>query len=117
MEEAHVSFIIRDHVTAKLEEYETRLKSILLDTLSGYPQLKFSFVVKEQYRNMKEIIKDVPFVTDNAIEAMKRVLAQDPTNTRALSEVERMDLVYLSWDCLARIYSLEKWRSIHVTNM
>ena len=72
MEKVKVSFIIRDHITAKLAEYETRLKQILDDTIAKYPGVNADFEVKEQYRNMKEIIKDVPFVTDNAIEAMKR---------------------------------------------
>lgn len=72
MEEASVSFIIRDHATAKLAEYEERLKGILVDTLSKYPELNYTFTVTEQYRNMKEIIKDVPFVTDYAMEAMEK---------------------------------------------
>lgn len=72
MEKMTVKFIIRDHITAKLAEYEARLKSILDETIAKYPGVKAEFKVTEQYRNMKEIIKDVPFVTDNAIEAMKR---------------------------------------------
>ena len=76
MEEASVSFIIRDHITAKLAEYETRLEDLLKSTLSNYPNLNYSFEVTEQYRNMKEIIKDVPFVTDYAIEAMENAGVQ-----------------------------------------
>lgn len=72
METAEVSFIIRDHETPNLEKFEERLKTILLDVLAGYPDLKYEFTVTEQYRNMKEIIKDVPFVTDYAVEAMTK---------------------------------------------
>ena len=72
MEQATVKFIIRDHITAKLAEYEERLKEILDQTIADYPGVTAEFHVKEQYRNMKEVIKEVPFVTDNAIEAMKR---------------------------------------------
>lgn len=71
MESASVSFIIRDHITAKLSEYETRLEDLLKATLANYPNLNYTFEVTEQYRNMKEIIKDVPFVTDYAIQAME----------------------------------------------
>ena len=71
MEEASVSFIIRDHETAKLAEYETRLEGLLKDTLANYPELNYTFEVTEQYRNMKEVIQNVPFVTDYAIQAMK----------------------------------------------
>lgn len=72
MEETTVSFIIRDHDTKKLAKYEKRLEKLLKDTLKKYPKLKYTFEVKEQYRNMKEVIKNVPFVTDYAIEAMKK---------------------------------------------
>ncbi len=73
LEKATVGFIIRDHETAKLKEYEDRLQEILEKVITKYPGVTSEFKVKEQYRNMKEIIKTVPFVTDYAIEAMKRV--------------------------------------------
>lgn len=74
MEKATVKFIIRDHITEKLKEYEDKLKAILDEAVSKYANkgVTADFKVTEQYRNMKEVIKDVPFVTDNAIEAMKR---------------------------------------------
>jgi tripeptide aminopeptidase len=72
LETTVVTFIIRDHITAKLGEYETRLKAILDETVANYPGVTASFEVVEQYRNMKEVIQTVPFVTDNAIEAMVR---------------------------------------------
>lgn len=74
MEKATVKFIIRDHITAKLAEYEARLKEMLDGVVAKYADkgVVAEFKVTEQYRNMKEVIKDVPFVTDNAIEAMKR---------------------------------------------
>lgn len=72
MEKTTVNFIIRDHITAKLAEYENRLKEILDKVIAKYPGVHADFKVTEQYRNMKEIIKDVPFVTDYAIEAMER---------------------------------------------
>jgi tripeptide aminopeptidase len=72
MEKVSVKFIIRNHDTAKLPVYEDRLKSILDKVISKYNGVHTEFKVTEQYRNMKEIIKEVPFVTDYAIEAMKR---------------------------------------------
>jgi len=72
LEKASLGFIIRDHDTSKLAQYEDRLKAILDSVISKYKGVTAEFKVKEQYRNMKEVIKDVPFVTDNAIEAMKR---------------------------------------------
>ena len=73
MEKATLKFIIRDHITAKLVEYENRLEKLLNDTVAKYNGVTASFTVTEQYRNMKEVIQTVPFVTDYAIEAMERV--------------------------------------------
>jgi tripeptide aminopeptidase len=73
MEHVKIGFIVRDHITAKLAEYESRLKELLLSVVKNYEGVTYTFEVKQQYRNMKEIIKEVPFVTDYAIEAMTRV--------------------------------------------
>ncbi|MDX1444858.1 peptidase T [Lishizhenia sp.] len=73
MEECTVQFIIRDHETAKLAEYETRLEAIVKEVVGKYTGCSYTFEVKEQYRNMKEILKTVPFVTNYAIEAMENV--------------------------------------------
>lgn len=72
-EKATVQFIIRDHDTKQLIEYETRLEHLLRNVVHKYPGAHFEFKVKEQYRNMKEILRDVPFVTDYAIKAMEQV--------------------------------------------
>lgn len=72
LEKASIGFIIRDHETAKLMEYEDRLKEILDTVVARHKGVSSDFQIKEQYRNMKEIIKEVPFVTDYAIEAMER---------------------------------------------
>lgn len=96
MEEASVSFIIRDHITAKLAEYEDRLKDLLVGTLSNYPQLHYTFVVKEQYRNMKEVIKEVPFVTDYAIKAMEQAgVTPKPTIIRGGTDGSRLSFMGL----------------------
>lgn len=72
LEEANITFIIRDHETAKLKNYETRLEDYLKTIIANYPGAIYTATVKEQYRNMKEILKDVPFVTDYVVEAMEK---------------------------------------------
>lgn len=72
-EKAELTFIIRDHDTSKLKQYEEQLEQIVKDVVSPYNGCSYKFEVTEQYRNMKEIIKEVPFVTEYAIEAMKQV--------------------------------------------
>lgn len=96
MEQTTVSFIIRDHETAKLAEYEARLESILKNTLSKYPALEYNFEVKEQYRNMKEVIREVPFVTDYAIKAMESAGVKPlPTIIRGGTDGSRLSFMGL----------------------
>ena len=71
-EKATLQFIIRDHNTKQLAEYEKRLENIVMNVVHKHQGATYDFDVKEQYRNMKEILKDVPFVTDYAIQAMKQ---------------------------------------------
>jgi tripeptide aminopeptidase len=70
LEKATVQFIIRDHITEKLGEYENRLESLLKMVVEQY-NVAYDFEVTEQYRNMKEVLRSVPFVTDYAMEAMR----------------------------------------------
>jgi tripeptide aminopeptidase len=73
LEKATVQFIIRDHETSKLAEYENELERLANRVIEHNPGATFTFEVSEQYRNMKEILKDVPFVTDYAVQAMEKV--------------------------------------------
>lgn len=67
-----LNFIIRDHDTAQLKVYETRLEYILKEVVTRHSGAKYEFVVKEQYRNMKEILDQRPEVMDIAEEAYKQ---------------------------------------------
>lgn len=96
LEEATVTFIIRDHITAKLEEYETRLVQILEQVISNFKGATYTAKVTEQYRNMKEVIKEVPFVTDYAIQAMKNAgVEPKPTIIRGGTDGSRMSFMGL----------------------
>lgn len=71
LEKATVTFIIRDHMTEKLNEYESRLES-LVKMITEQHNVSYDFEITEQYRNMKEVLRSVPFVTDYAMEAMRK---------------------------------------------
>ncbi|MEJ6777678.1 MAG: peptidase T [Crocinitomicaceae bacterium] len=96
MEDATVSFIIRDHITSKLTEYELRLEELFKATLSNYPKLRYTFEVMEQYRNMKEVLVDVPFVSAYAINAMKLAgISPNPTIIRGGTDGSRLSFMGL----------------------
>ena len=92
LEQATLQFIIRDHQTSKLEEYEAELKRITESVVNQYPGTSFDFKIIEQYRNMKEILQEVPFVTDYVEQAMikagvepKRTIIRGGTDGSRLS--------------------------------
>lgn len=72
LETTSVQFIIRDHDTSKLAQYEQRLKEMAEAVVEANPGSQVDIEVFEQYRNMKEILQGLPFVTDYAVEAMKK---------------------------------------------
>ena len=73
LEETTLNFIVRDHLTSNLAIHEDRLRSIVESIVSNYNGVTYSFEIIEQYRNMKEVIATVPFVTEYAAEAMRKV--------------------------------------------
>jgi tripeptide aminopeptidase len=72
MAEARLSFIIRDFVTSELAAKEALLEEIVRDVIAAYPGSTYSFTVKEQYRNMKEVLDLNPEIVENAVEAIRR---------------------------------------------
>ncbi len=71
-EKATIEFIVRDFDNGKLKEHGERLREIAEDVASHYLGASVEFTVKEQYRNMKEILDENPQVTAYAAEAINR---------------------------------------------
>jgi tripeptide aminopeptidase len=72
VEQAMIELIIRDFHTHKLAQYENYLKDRLVDLLESYPGATADFQVKEQYRNMKEVLDQHPQVSEYAKIAIAR---------------------------------------------
>ncbi len=71
-EKCTIDFIIRDFVTAGLKIKEDFLRTQVEETMRTYPRATFEFIVREQYRNMKEVLDLHPQVVDNARTAIER---------------------------------------------
>lgn len=72
LEQATLSFIVRDFTEEGLKEKEALLEGIVEDVMKDYPRSTYTFEVKEQYRNMKQVIDRHPHVLEYAIEAIRR---------------------------------------------
>jgi tripeptide aminopeptidase len=71
-ESAVVSFILRDFVTGRLDDYATLLENTLKSVITHFPGARYTTERKEQYRNMKEILDQHPMVAAYAEEAIRR---------------------------------------------
>ena len=74
-EKARLEFLIRDHDTHKLKEHVNKLKSIADHVLLQNPDFSKShirYTIKEQYRNMREVIDLHPILVENALAAYKK---------------------------------------------
>ena len=72
LEQATLSFIVRDFTEEGLKEKEVLLESIVKDVMKEYPRSTYKFEVREQYRNMKQVIDRHPHILEYAIEAIHR---------------------------------------------
>jgi len=72
LEQATLSFIVRDFTEEGLKEKEILLENIVKDVMKDYPRSTYTFEVREQYRNMKQVIDRHPHILEYAIEAIRR---------------------------------------------
>ncbi|HXO74103.1 MAG TPA: peptidase T, partial [Puia sp.] len=63
VEKAVVEFIVRDFYTRKLAAYEDSLRDKVEEALAAFPGATAEVTVKEQYRNMKEVLDLHPQVS------------------------------------------------------
>jgi tripeptide aminopeptidase len=72
VEESSVKILLRDFDMSGLDSKEKLLREMVAQTQGKFPEVKIAIEVKENYKNMKEVLKDYPELTDNAIEAARR---------------------------------------------
>jgi len=72
LEQATLSFIVRDFTEEGLKEKEALLEGIVKHVMKDFPRSTYRFEVREQYRNMKQVIDRHPHILEYAIEAIRR---------------------------------------------
>ncbi len=72
LEQATLSLIVRDFTVAGLHEKEALLERIVREVMADFPRSTYRIDIKEQYRNMKEVLDRHPEVVDHALEAIRR---------------------------------------------
>ena len=72
VEESSVKILLRDFDLSGLEAKEAMIREMAKATEQKFPKVKVTVDVEENYKNMKEVLKDFPQLTDNAFEAARR---------------------------------------------
>ncbi len=120
-EKATVDFIIRDFDTAMLAKHEDKLKAIAEKVLRQHPKATMQFTVKEQYRNMKEIISQHPQLVAYAEEAVKRT-GLEPKKELVRGGTDGSRLSFMGLPCpnlftgMQAIHSRHEWIGIRDMN-
>ena len=72
VESSNVKILLRDFDVSGLDAKEKMLRDMIAQTATKFPEVKITIDVKENYKNMKEVLKEFPELTNNAMEAARR---------------------------------------------
>jgi tripeptide aminopeptidase len=72
VEESTLKILLRDFDLSGLDAKEKMLREMVRLTQQKFPEVKIAIEVKENYKNMKEVLKNYPQLTENAMEAARR---------------------------------------------
>jgi len=72
VETSSVKILLRDFDVSGLDAKEKMLRDMVAQTAKKFPEVKIGITVEENYKNMKEVLKEFPELTNNAMEAARR---------------------------------------------
>lgn len=72
VEVSTLKVLLRDFEVSGLDKQEAILRDMAKATQAKFPDVKVTIEVKEDYKNMKEVLKNYPALTANAMEAARR---------------------------------------------
>lgn len=72
MESAELKFILRDFETKKLKDHARLIDDTCRSVLKNYPKSSYTLTTNKQYRNMKDVVDQFPYVIEVAKKAMEK---------------------------------------------
>jgi tripeptide aminopeptidase len=72
VEESTIKMLLRDFELSGLDAKEQMIRRMAQETGQKFPQVKVTVDVKENYKNMKEVLKNYPQLTEYAMEASRK---------------------------------------------
>jgi tripeptide aminopeptidase len=98
LEAATLGLIVRDFTEEGLREKERLLENIVKEVMADYPRSTYRINIKQQYRNMKQVIDRHPQIVDYAIEAIRRA-GLDPVKTSIRGGTDGSRLSFMGLPC------------------
>jgi tripeptide aminopeptidase len=98
IDQVTIQFIIRDFTESGLKEKEALLESIVKKVMTDFPHSNYTFVVSEQYRNMKQVLDQHPQVVDYAVEAIRRA-GMEPVRSSIRGGTDGSRLSFMGLPC------------------
>jgi tripeptide aminopeptidase len=98
LEAATLGLIVRDFTEDGLREKERLLENIVKEVMADYPRSTYRIDIKQQYRNMKQVIDRHPQIVDHAIEAIRRA-GLDPVKTSIRGGTDGSRLSFMGLPC------------------
>src|SRR6185295_14001883 len=81
VETSTLKVLLRDFEVSGLDKQEAILREMAKATQAKFPEVKVTIDVKDNYKNMKEVLKNYPALTANALEAARWSKAVDKSNS------------------------------------
>lgn len=81
LEKATLSLIVRDFTEQGLQEKEALLEAIVKEVMKRFPRSTYQLEIKQQYRNMKQVIDRHPEIIEYAMEATRRAGLEPAKNS------------------------------------
>ena len=98
LETTTLELIVRDFAEAGLKEKEALLEDIVKEVMRDFPRSTYRMEIKQQYRNMKQVIDRHPEIVDNAVEAIRRA-GLTPTKTAIRGGTDGSRLSFMGLPC------------------
>jgi tripeptide aminopeptidase len=98
LEAATLGLIVRDFTEEGLREKERLLENIVKEVMADYPRSTYRIEIKQQYRNMKQVIDRHPEIVDYAVEAIRRA-GLNPVKTSIRGGTDGSRLSFMGLPC------------------
>jgi tripeptide aminopeptidase len=117
-ERARIDFILRSFRTEELSDYAALLREVCHTVSADYPSSQIELETGEQYRNMKEVLRGHPRVTQLAERAIREVGLEPRKNAiRGGTDGSRLSFMGLPCPNLFagehNFHSRYEWASVH----